>query len=615
MNIFSNALTLTKMVSYLRMAEMLLVVVVSIITVTWGIALSYPRLSSSILGIYFAYRFGGLLIGWLSEFAVEVVVRCLSWLLSLALALWMYLTDVKFGKIQDAMGGLSVSAFTEVPYPYPVPYIRMPWYRLARQLTRWEIFSGKVAKAWAGGDFVYLIGLFVLATVLSLAAVWVLWWTLKLTIKLCRRIRTWWLFIRSRVYLDLGYVPFQEKMVPGSSFELNSPMPKIQCEVWVSFDKRPFQLAGQAWRYDNCLVTAWHNVSEADAVRLKSGEVTVDVPYGSGFENVEGDVAIYMPDVRDLNKLGLKTAKLAANSGFKTLAKVIAMGKMSMGFVEPYDAFGYVQYSGSTVPGFSGSPYLLSDRVVLGMHIGGMTVNVGYDVGYLKMLIRKMTKEASSDFTEFNTSGPVEIRRSAYDPDEYDVKVTNKKGHFEYLRMNEGDLFKWNKSWWQYRTDDYVRPYNAESDVFRTKRGTVIVPRPLRESKVVVEEDAQQVTNLQLQDQGNFLNPDAGVLASGNQSTPAADVPVQTPRNLSETEKLEDQGLTAMERQTSMPAVENDRLPTISELQQLVEALRKDQKERSQLLRLLCDLTNGDFVPEKKVKASTSGSKKSSKNV
>lgn len=622
------------MVTVTNMIQFVAVVCVTIGVYLFEMAKSYPRATGWVVGLYALYIYGTYLVRWLSSVALDSVLRLLSWLFTALLGLWIALNETTYGELLKSWDWKTVEAIktTLPPVPYMVPYVKMPWRKVARRLGFFELNWLRLRKAWAIRDLIYLAGVFVVTVMVSLLIVLALYQAIKLMVRFFRCLSRVWLFWRSRVYMDLGFVnTFSEKMMVGSNFELNTPLPKIQCEVWVSFEKRPFQLAGQAWRLDNYLVTAWHNVSDADAVRLKSGDITVDVPYEKGFENVEGDIACYLPDPRDLNKLGLQQAKLSSVGSQKVLARVVALGKMSMGFAKPYDAFGYLQYDGSTVPGFSGAPYMLNEKVVVGMHIGGMTVNVGYDVNYLKMLMRKKTKESSSDFIKSEADkAQMVIRKSAFNPDEYDVEVRGRRGERQYYRMDEEELDKWNSKWRDadvdYATGElYLNPYKAgrgkrskglsydeESryDVFATKNGNVLMKR---ETAVVLEDTPQQVQNMQLQDQGNFLNPGVDVPAPGSQNPQEPNVQHLGQPSSSEMIKSEVPTSTNMAPQISTPAAQNDPSPLMSTLQQLIGELRASPKERSQLLRSLCDLTNGDLVPESRDGTSKNGSKKSSR--
>lgn len=91
----------------------------------------------------------------------------------------------------------------------------------------------------------------------------------------------------------------------------------------------------------------------------------------------------------------------------------------SMGLLKhvPKIAMGFVEYTGSTLPGFSGAPYMNGQKV-LGMHLGGGTTgNYGYSASYIDMCLKRMNRPESSELAF--------IRR---------VLKSTRKSDFEYER-------------------------------------------------------------------------------------------------------------------------------------------------------------------------------------
>lgn len=74
----------------------------------------------------------------------------------------------------------------------------------------------------------------------------------------------------------------------------------------------------------------------------------------------------------------------------------------SMGVVRsaPEIAYGFVEYDGSTIAGFSGSPYTNGQKV-FGMHLQGGQGNFGYSGSYLVSLLKKIKKLESSEWAAF----------------------------------------------------------------------------------------------------------------------------------------------------------------------------------------------------------------------
>lgn len=236
---------------------------------------------------------------------------------------------------------------------------------------------------------------------------------------------------------------FPEKMAPGSQF-LPSGGVKFQVEVHCSLDGGPFVYSGQAFRVGKNLWTAWHVISDADEVKLinpmTKQEMLLDGPTRttSLFVHVEGDIAI-APLGDKLSMLSIASARFAPaalDGRSAAFVEIHARNQRSMGLLTPHTAFGYAVYSGSTIAGFSGAPYMVN-KVVCGMHLGHMSVNLGYDAAYLSMiegnfekaLGLQMTNESTEDWV-YEQIGKMRSRgkkfdwsRSPYDPDEVRIRI------------------------------------------------------------------------------------------------------------------------------------------------------------------------------------------------
>lgn len=184
------------------------------------------------------------------------------------------------------------------------------------------------------------------------------------------------------------YVP--ERMHPGSVF-VPGHLPPFQ--MWVErLEGGTWKKVGGAFRTELGIFTAKHVPAGAD-FRLSTQTSVVDVPYDQVRE-LDAD-AILIPS--NFAPSGVVQAKLAraALLGENSMQVEISNGvQRSVGPVVASKSFGSLIYSGSTVGGFSGSPYY-SGRTVLGMHTGAAAVNYGYEAGYLAILAVK--KEDSQD--------------------------------------------------------------------------------------------------------------------------------------------------------------------------------------------------------------------------
>lgn len=247
----------------------------------------------------------------------------------------------------------------------------------------------------------------------------------------------------------------QEKMAPGSTF-VSSPLPKMQCEVWISVDAGAFIYSGQGFRVGDNFFTASHVVAEADEVKLQNPRTkqSLVVPQES-FISREGDIAVAKLG-NQLSTISLGTAKRFSGTSIgrsdAAFVSISALGQMSFGLLTPHTAFGFVTYSGSTISGFSGAPYLVNG-VVCGMHIGHQGVNLGYDGGFLQMVIKageESTLDFLMDLIKRKGRRGLKFHQSPYDPSEYRV---NFNGKYYLLDEDEVDQLNQDERDWAYHDD------------------------------------------------------------------------------------------------------------------------------------------------------------------
>jgi hypothetical protein len=254
----------------------------------------------------------------------------------------------------------------------------------------------------------------------------------------------------SKFLADNGYVPQQampeggvlESVVPGSDFT-QAPLPNYQVFLCVGVDKK-YRTVGCGFRYGDHIVTAAHvlaSVGEATLYITRdckqflafSGKKDCSIP--------EFDVVLLRPHNASLySTLQLKSAKLHRREAAMPVTVVGVDNRASMAMVKPLkDGFGQYEYHGSTIRGFSGSPYV-SQGVVVGMHISG-NPNIGYSSLFLGRLIDFiLKKEDSTDLADImcvkalrNQDRRFRARRLG------DGRIMVKAGD-EYLTMYEGEL-------------------------------------------------------------------------------------------------------------------------------------------------------------------------------
>lgn len=294
----------------------------------------------------------------------------------------------------------------------------------------------------------------------------------KIVLRICRFIGKWF----SRLEMHLG-CSFAEKMMPGSTLEFAAKMPSFQVEIWVRRGTKTF-MSGQGFNTKTGIFTAHHVVEDADEVVLKteSGNVTVEA---SGFVQLEGDVAVYIPTAQEIGTLSLSQAKIV-NVSTPTIkaglmVKVQAFGQRTMGLLESSESFGLCQYKGSTIKGFSGAPYHVG-KVVYGMHIGGATVNLGFESAYLYMLARKFNEDTDDYlFDQIMTEGKdYTWERSPYDPDEARVKMDGLYYNVDMDLVRKLNSGKRMKKEVQYKMPDYEREANDVDELPLAPRGALV---------------------------------------------------------------------------------------------------------------------------------------------
>lgn len=112
------------------------------------------------------------------------------------------------------------------------------------------------------------------------------------------------------------------------------------------------------------------------------------------------DVAYFRPPQKMTTTLGLRKAKVMKNTLKQSVVvSVYGRDKTSCGPLKTMEKTIYLMYEGSSVGGFSGSPYM-SGKTVCGLHIGSSKENgMGIDAAFLSMKLRRNLRlESSEDF-------------------------------------------------------------------------------------------------------------------------------------------------------------------------------------------------------------------------
>lgn len=395
------------------------------------------------------------------------------------------------------------------PAPYWGPAVN-PWYspamRVPPGLERdWWVRLMVLVKPYLEKDLATMLGYSVMAAVALKILYHLLVVLVKLVAKLARMIKTILVYSKRSAEQHsfyLKYVFQAEKMIPGNPLT-PSLRPKSQCDVYIRCEDTEFTYSGQGFRVGDFVYTAAHVIESADGLRFVTDKGYVEVFDMKRATRADSDIARILLTPQEWGKLQMKTVKFSEVVNGKVLASCYARGVKSIGFVEPYDAFGYVLYNGSTQPGHSGAPYIINNCVV-GMHLGGHEQNIGYDGQYLRMIHSKFVED-SEDFMwkqiEKGYIKSMEVRTLA-SMDEYEVKAGGR-----YYQVDGQDLARMRKQ------GITIRPVKGGQLDMELETGKIVY-----DEKIPVADFQFQVDDCELSSKNLLEAPaDAGALGELNQ--------------------------------------------------------------------------------------------------
>ncbi|APG75801.1 hypothetical protein 1 [Hubei sobemo-like virus 14] len=283
-----------------------------------------------------------------------------------------------------------------------------------------------------------------------------------------------------------------ESTMPGSPFVPVSKLPKFQCMVLGNSraGADPVQV-GVAFRFEDWIVTAWHVVECCSEMWLSVEGETVPISKSS-FDHLEGDIA-YAPFSKDLGRLGLSKPKIrtAGTGRFDEAYVQVAGGSplsQTNGALKPSRSFGYVRYTGSTKPGFSGAPYY-QHVFVYGMHLGGGTENLGLDATYLHSMLLA-TRESTPDILDKVMFGrqPIAVRSFG---NKYMAKTGS--GYKNIMYEDYVELSNQGRSW-----ADMVEDYEGEANLMYDDEEPTLQENfnraALRAARVAASETSSQLS-------------------------------------------------------------------------------------------------------------------------
>lgn len=230
-------------------------------------------------------------------------------------------------------------------------------------------------------------------------------------------------FMRKPALPNTGIGFHFERFVEGSNF-MPMKMPTFCVKIFIQVGGKWYH-SGIGFRTSHGLLTAAHVIVGADRVRFESNTNTKEVDPGD-FETTKiGDVSVYR-NINVLAGLGTTVAKLSKVAlSLRDREMVMATNGeyVSLGPLSGAEEFGFVNYGGSTVKGFSGSPYYINNTV-FGLHTGSSTVNFGYASGYMEVCLSVLesTEDYVYDMVRRKRRG-VRCKISPYDTDEMCVEI------------------------------------------------------------------------------------------------------------------------------------------------------------------------------------------------
>lgn len=227
---------------------------------------------------------------------------------------------------------------------------------------------------------------------------------------LTKILQHYWPKVEAAYSNSIGFTP--ERVLPGSVLESQALQPDFQASVYTDrIDDQKLLPRGQCFRYKQYLMTVAHVLEGSSKVRIVSTrfcqiqhkfvdhQLDLDL---TRFRVLDVDLAMAELTPKEWSSLCMSSAKVANSiPTHGMVVKVSAFGQQSHGMLRQHSAFGFVQYEGSTRGGFSGAPYHIQNTV-FGIHAGGDTLNVGYDITYVMAILRELpySPEDSADYLE-----------------------------------------------------------------------------------------------------------------------------------------------------------------------------------------------------------------------
>lgn len=245
-------------------------------------------------------------------------------------------------------------------------------------------------------------------------------------------------------FLGPYYVP--ERAIQGSELIPAKELPSFVCYISGMVNDEESRFVGCGFRVENAIITAAHNLTGYDRLKLISNNATCTVDVDSAIVHPYDDFAYFRLSDRDFSMLGMSKGRLldhAVPKSYPMICQVYGPGtpvSFTMGAVTPVENFGKVAYGGSTTHGFSGSPYI-QNKTIVGMHLGAGMINLGLDAAYMHMLLSLTTESTEDwlmDMIEQDQLNKRQVRWE-YSPIDSDEVFVMRQG--KYFRMDADTFF------------------------------------------------------------------------------------------------------------------------------------------------------------------------------
>ncbi|QFS19925.1 ORF1 [Varroa destructor virus 5] len=233
--------------------------------------------------------------------------------------------------------------------------------------------------------------------------------------------------------------------------------PSCQLMVLTCNDQGVWCRAGNGFRISKTIVVPTHVIDTssfgAKCVRLAVPEgarlgkmVVVEAPI-KDILTIGDDISLISIPEAELNRLGVTAARVKTldtkqTSVMAMIYSYAPLFKASVGKISQFDGLAQqIEFSGSTIQGFSGAPYVAGKNDVYGMHTSGGAVNFGIAASYLQLLV--LGTESNDTITKSQDNPLSRLIRRFMELENGSSVVPESKGGYSSDRTLEEFLSDW----------------------------------------------------------------------------------------------------------------------------------------------------------------------------